>query len=406
MPNPDPPPGQPGTTRTSPPPLRLLLLAPATSAHTRRWADALAALGHTVTVCSWHDPGPDRAATPWRLSSAPAAGAWWPWRVLRATRWLRREARRTRPDVIHVHSLGVHGALSLALPTRTTPLLVTPWGSELRAADHHPGRALVARLALHRAAQVLPTSREVATKVANRYRITPSRITVLSWGVPDILLDSSEGTDPRQTRASFGITADATVVLSIRSTSQVYRTQEILNAFAHAAQERPDLHLVLLAGHRPAQPGPARAQQHYQATLRSGTAHLADRVTVIDRLLGQDELFALMRVSEIAVSVPHADQRSSSVLEAAAAGCRLLLADIPPYRELVADGLHADLLPDPLPTTLADALTAATPLPRAQCLANRELISRAERASVQITQLEHLYRDMARLRPGRLQDQA
>ncbi|TDU03432.1 glycosyltransferase involved in cell wall biosynthesis [Streptomyces sp. 846.5] len=326
--------------------------------------------------------------------------------MLRAAGWLRREVRRTRPDVIHVHSLGVHGALSLALPIRTTRVLVTPWGSELRAADHHPGRALVARLALRRADQVLPTSREVAAKVANCYRITPSRITVLSWGVPDILLDSNDGADPRQTRARFGITADSTVVLSIRSSSQVYRTQEILDAFAHAAQERPDLHLVLLAGHRPAQPGPARAQQHYQATLRRGTALLADRITVIDHLLGQAELFALMRASQVAVSVPHADQRSSSVLEAAAAGCRLLLGDIPPYRELVADGLHADLLPDPLPATLADALTAATPLPRAQRLANRDLISRTERGSAQINQLEHLYRDMTRPRPGRRQDPA
>ncbi|MEZ0092450.1 glycosyltransferase family 4 protein [Streptacidiphilus sp. EB129] len=392
-------------TRSSAPPLRLLLLAPAGSAHTRRWADALAALGHAVTVCSWHDPDLDRSATTWRLSSAPA-GAWWPWRVLRATGWLRREVRRTRPDVIHVHSLGVHGALSLALPTRTAPLLVTPWGSELRAADRHPGRALVARLALHRAARVLPTSREVAAKVANRYRITRSRITVLSWGVPDALLDGSDGTDARLTRARFGIAADATVVLSVRTTSPVYRTQEILDAFAHAAKVRPDLHLVLLTGHQPAKPGPARAQQHYLATLRAGAAHLADRITVIDQLLGQAELFALMRASEVAVSVPHADQRSSSVLEAAAAGCRLLLADIPPYRELVADGLHADLLPDPLHTTLADTLTAAAPLPSAERAANRELISRTERGSVQVAQLERLYRDMTRPGPGTRQDPA
>ena len=37
------------------------------------------------------------------------------------------------------------------------------------------------------------------------------------------------------------------------------------------------------------------------------------------------------------MSVPAGDQRSSSVLEAALAGCRLLLSDIPPYRELVRE---------------------------------------------------------------------
>jgi glycosyltransferase involved in cell wall biosynthesis len=321
--------------------------------------------------------------------------------VLRAAGWLRREVRRTRPDVVHVHSLGVHGALSLLLPTRAAPRVVTPWGSELRAADRHPGRTLVARLALRRAALVLPTSREVAATVANRYRVPESGITVLSWGVPDELLDRNHGDDSdgereaQLTRARFGIPARATVVLSIRSTSPVYRTQEILDAFADAAHARPDLHLVLLTGHRPAQSAAAREQQHYLAVLRGRAPQLSDRITVIDQLLRQDELFALMRASGVAVSAPHADQRSSSVLEAAAAGCRLLLADIAPYRELVADGLRADLLADPLRISLGNALTVAAPLGAADRAANRELIDRAERGSVQITRLERLYEQLA-----------
>nr|WP_243639062.1 glycosyltransferase [Streptacidiphilus pinicola] len=383
------------------------MLAPAGSAHTRRWADALTGRGHAVTVCSWHHPGPGSGAGDWRLSCAPAAGSWWPWRVLRTAGWLRREVRRIRPDVIHVHTLGVHGALSLALPTRAAPSVVTPWGSELRAAERHAGRALVAGLALRRAAWVLPTSREVAAKVVSRYRVPSALVTVLSWGVPDDLLDGGsdadldgdEGHDARLTRARFGIPADATVVLSIRTTAPVYRSQEILEAFAAATRVRPDLHLVLLAGHRPAQPGAARAQQDYLTLLRGRARQAADRITVIDRLLGQEELFALMRASEVAVSVPCADQRSSSVLEAAAAGCRLLLADIAPYRELAADGLLADLLAEPLHTALANALTAAEPLGAADRAANRELIGRTERGSVQIARLERLYRDLVRPQP-------
>lgn len=161
-------------------PLRVVLLASATSAHTRRWADDLAMRGHQVTVCSWHEPGlrPDG----WRAVSAPT-GACLPLRAVRGGHWLRREVRRARPDVIHVHSLGVHGALSLLLPVHpAVPVVITPWGSELRAADRRSGRALVARLALRRAARVVPTSREVAELVASRYRVLSSRITVLSWG--------------------------------------------------------------------------------------------------------------------------------------------------------------------------------------------------------------------------------
>ncbi|WP_327686475.1 glycosyltransferase family 4 protein [Streptomyces sp. NBC_00467] len=375
-------------------PLRVVLLASATSAHTRRWADDLAALGHEVTVCSWHEPG--LGSDGWRTASAPD-GACRPLRVLRAGHWLRREVRRARPDVIHVHSLGVHGALSLLLPAHpAVPVVITPWGSELRAAGQHSGRALVARLALRRAARVVPTSREVAELVASRYRVLSSRITVLSWGVPDALLDAGNDADPRLTRAKYGIPAGVTVALSVRSTSEVYRTHEILAAFTRAARVRPDLFLVLVAGHQPAHAAARRAQQEYLALLRARARDLAGRVAVIDQPLGQAEMFSLMRASDAAISVPQADQRSSSVLEAAAAGCWLLLSDIAPYRELVAEGLLADLLPDPLVSSLADALSNARPLNAKDRLSNRMLISHAERGSLKVAELERLYRDVAR----------
>ncbi|MEO5877796.1 MAG: glycosyltransferase family 4 protein [Streptosporangiaceae bacterium] len=374
-------------------PLRILLLAPAGSAHTRRWADDLAMRGHTVTVCSWHDPG--LRAADWQTVAAPGVGTYWPWRAMRAVGWLRREVRRACPDVIHVHSLGVHGALSLALPDRAAPRLITPWGSELRAADRHPGRALVARLALRQAAQVVPTSREMAARVADRYGVPRSRITVLSWGVPDALLDAGGDGGPRLTRARYGIPAGATVLLSVRSTSLVYRTHEILAAFTHAARNRPDLFLVILAGHQPTNTAARDAQRDYLALLRHRALELAGQILVIEQPLSHVEMFGLMRVSELAISVPRADQRSSSVLEAAAAGCRLLLSDIAPYRELVADGLQAHLLPDPLGTTLARALTHAAPLTTPVRLANQQLISRTERSSTKLAQLEQLYQSLA-----------
>ncbi|WP_327315712.1 glycosyltransferase family 4 protein [Streptomyces sp. NBC_01235] len=385
---------RPGRCDSPAAPLRVVLLAPATSAHTRRWADDLAVRGHQVTVCSWHEPGlrPDG----WRALAAPA-GACLPLRAVRAGHWLRREVRRVRPDVIHVHSLGLHGALSLLLPARpAVPVVITPWGSELRAADRHPGRASVAWLALRRATRVVPTSQEVAEHVASRYRVLRSRITVLSWGVPDVLLDAGNDADPLLTRARYGIPAGATVVLSVRSTSEVYRTREILAAFTHAARVRADLFLVLLVGHRPAHTAARRAQEEYLVPLRGRAQDLEGRVAVIDQPLGQAEMFSLMRASDAAISVPRADQRSSSVLEAAAAGCRLLLSDIAPYRELVTDGLLADLLPDPLVSSLADALSSARPLDAADRLANRQLIGQAERGSQKVAELERLYRDLAR----------
>ena len=46
----------------------------------------------------------------------------------------------------------------------------------------------------------------------------------------------------------------------------------------------------------------------------------------------------------------------------ATAGCRLLLSDIAPYREMVRDGLTATLLAGPVRRALAETLPGATPV--------------------------------------------
>jgi hypothetical protein len=195
-------------------------------------------------------------------------------------------------------------------------------------------------------------------------------------------------------RERFGIPAGAVVVLSIRSASRAYRTLEVISAFTEAAAGRPELFLVVLTGHRPDRPSARLAQESYLDLVRQRAARLSGRARVIDRVLCQREFFDLMTVSAIAVSIPSGDQRSSSVLEAAAAGCRLLLADIPPYREMVAGDLVADLIAEPVTDHLAAALKTAEPPDPETRRRNLELVSRTERGSLKVSELVTIYQEL------------
>jgi glycosyltransferase involved in cell wall biosynthesis len=371
--------------------LTIVLLAPAASVHTARWAAALAAARHRVIVASWQ-PGPDLPGADLRI--APGAGRGPGSRAIMAPGWLRKLVRDVRPDLVHVHSVGAHGLLALALP-RGPAVVVTPWGSELRAARRSAPRAAVIRLALRRAGLVLPTSAEVAAEVAGRYRVPRSRIQVLSWGVSAELISAQPRISAAAVRREFGIPAGATVVLSIRSASATYRTREIVSAFRRAAAHRPELFLVVLAGHRPDRASARRAMDGYLDLVRAAAAGIEDRILVVGRALGPVQAFGLMCASELAVSVPLGDQRSSSVLEAALAGCRLILADIAPYRELVGDGLAADLLPEPVLDTLADCLRTA-PAGAAGSDGNRRFILGQENGAAKTAELERIYLRLAR----------
>jgi hypothetical protein len=307
--------------------------------------------------------------------------------------WLRHLIAAARPDVIHVHSLGAHGLLAMALPLKSM-LVVTPWGSEIRAARHSAPRAAIIRLILRRASLVLPTSAEVAAELAGRYQVPPARIRVLSWGVPAGLIGALPRVSAPAVRSEFGIPADATVVLSIRSTSATYRTREIVSAFARAAADRPDLFLVVLAGHRPDRKSARRAKDSYLRLVRAAAGALQGRILVVDRALTPHQTFGLMRASDLAVSIPLGDQRSSSVLEAALAGCRLILSDIRPYQEMTSDGLVADLLAEPIGSTLAQHLRIAS-AEAASRRSNREFILAREDGADKVAELERIYRTLA-----------
>jgi glycosyltransferase involved in cell wall biosynthesis len=376
--------------------LTIVLLAPAASVHTARWAAALTGAGHRVVVASWRPcPGLKSSGFPDAdVRIAPGAGQRPGRRATATSGWLRALIRDVRPDVVHVHSLGVHGLLALALP-RGLAVVVTPWGSELRAAQRSALRAAVIWLALRRADLVLPTSAEVAAELAGKYRVRRTRIRVLSWGVPADLISELPRFSAAVIRSEFGVPANATVVLSIRSTSATYRTCEIVSGFARVAAARPDLFLVVLGGHCPDRESARRARDDYLGTVRVAAGRAAGQILIIEGALSPQRTFELMCASDIAVSVPAGDQRSSSVLEAALAGCRLVLSDIGPYRELVREGLAADMLAEPIAATLA-AYLASAPAGPANCQANRKFILAHENGAAKLAELERIYRQLCR----------
>lgn len=105
--------------------MRIVLLSAACSVHTRQWAVALTAKGHSVEVVSL----PEHAAGPYDYPPeipvrilGPLPG------VAAGTAALRRLLRDSRPDILSAHT-AVYGAL--AVRSGFFPMLLTVWGSGL-----------------------------------------------------------------------------------------------------------------------------------------------------------------------------------------------------------------------------------------------------------------------------------
>ena len=104
--------------------MKILYVADAKSIHTQRWAKWFSAAGHDVHVATFREadiPG----VQVHRLPTLGLGKVGYFASIL----FLKRLARRIRPDVVHAHYLTSYGFVAAAAHLR--PLVVTAWGSDL-----------------------------------------------------------------------------------------------------------------------------------------------------------------------------------------------------------------------------------------------------------------------------------
>jgi len=124
---------------------------------------------------------------------------------------------------------------------------------------------------------------------------------------------------------------DGFTVLSVGRLERVKDPLAMLNAFWRSLGEDAGSRAVFVGAGELSPAVTARAQE----------LGLADRV-VLTGLVPRDDVFVLCADADVFVSTSHGEGLPVAVLEAMAAGCPVILSEIPPHREL-ADG--ADFIP-------------------------------------------------------------
>lgn len=195
--------------------------------------------------------------------------------------------------------------------------VVVPWGSEVYV-GHSQARRLVASALLAHADLVLVSAHSMLDVLRARWPIE-EKVRAISWGV-DVSTFSPLRDESAviRLRAEWGFDADDVIVVSARGQKPIYRPELVQRAFQVAKHRAPRLRLVI-AGY-------------------PGAAHTyGDRVHDVGWLT-KTELANLYRIADVALSLPVHDQRSTSVLEAAAAGAFVVMSPIPPNVQLAQQG--------------------------------------------------------------------
>ena len=306
--------------------------------HVKDLAEALIALGHTVSVLAPSESDdlppyvvPAGRAVPVPYNGSVARMSFGPMAAARTRRWLHEGAF----DVLHLHEPATPSLSLLALWAAECPVVATYHSSNDRS------RALSASAAILR-----PSLEKVTARIAvSEY----SRGTQVSHvgGEPVIIpnglyVDRFASARPRPDWCG----EDATVAFVGRLGEPRKGWAVLAEAFGVVAADRPGLRLLVVGG---------GAVDEARALLPGG---VRDRATFLGRASDRDKAAAL-RTADVYVA-PNTGGESFGIvlLEGMAAGATVLASDIPAFRRVLDDGTYGELFANGDAADLAARLTA------------------------------------------------
>jgi glycosyltransferase involved in cell wall biosynthesis len=313
---------------------RILYFSRSYTPHDHRFLSALAETPHTVAFLQL-EPA-KRTTEARRIPDGIEVIPWlggqktFRWRDVQAlSPDLLRVIDAYQPDVIHAGP--VQSAAYLAAKSGFEPLVTMSWGSDLLLeAEKNAWMQRLTRYTLNHTTVLAGDCLAVQQKAAG-FGFPAERVVLFPWGV-----DLQRFMPGRNTalRKQLGW-QDAFVVLSLRSWEPLYGVEELVRGFALAANQAPDLRLLLLSGGSQAEVLRNILSQH----------NLLERVHFAGQI-AQQELPAYYQAADLYVSASHSDGSSVSLMEALACGLPSLVSDIPGNREWLADSPAGWLFPD------------------------------------------------------------
>jgi glycosyltransferase involved in cell wall biosynthesis len=219
------------------------------------------------------------------------------------------------------------------------PRVLMPWGGDVYLfADTTSLANLMVTHALRRVDLIVPSSMAAKEHIERRFGVPGDRIQPISWGAD--LRSFSRATDEarRAICSQYELPADGVLLMSVRRFFPLWGSDLVLEAFLRLAKIRPEARFILLGG--------AGSEDNIrQARDRLRQEGLLEKFLFLDGDAPLSKVADLMSVADIGISLMrHADMRSASILQAAAAGAALVLAEDAEYRSLERLGFEAQFV--------------------------------------------------------------
>jgi len=302
--------------------MRILYFTRDYTTHDRRFLQELAKTEHKIYFLQLERRGhtlEDRPL-PAEIEQLQWAGGRGPARLRDGPRLLldlKRVIQQVKPDLIQAGPL--QRAAFLAALTGFHPLLSMSWGYDLLIdANQNAAWRWATRFTLKHSAALVGDCQAIR-QLAVAYGMPEERIVTFPWGI-DLMHFAPVAPKTQNSGSPLPF-----MILSTRGWEPIYGVDIIARAFVTAAQQCPELQLIML--------GNGSMAPSLHRIFAKGNV---EEQVIFPGQVKYSELPRYYQMADLYVSASHSDGSSISLLEAMACGRPVLVSDIPGNREWVS----------------------------------------------------------------------
>lgn len=310
--------------------LRICFLAPANSVHSYRWIKYFADGGHEIHWLSLTPPTMGTADhVKLYLGNGRLSGKWRALQVIVNALVFKKLLRRINPDIVHAHSVGVHGVVGAWLGYH--PFVLTAWGSDILSSGKSKLKQSVVRMALMKADLVTCDAYHMRESMI-KMGVDGCKIAIVYFGTDTDKFGPGKGS--QRLKKVLEIEGRPTII-SLRSLYPVYDIASLIQSVPDVVRAVPEAKFVIIGT------GPEETK------LKT----LAESLRVLNSIgflgaIPNDELPELLGVADIYVSTALSDAGlAASTAEAMACELPVIVTDSGENRRWVEDGVNGFVVP-------------------------------------------------------------
>lgn len=324
--------------------MKLCYLAAANSIHSVRWIKYFSDKGYEIIWVSLA-PAMDEAkelikkTKYFEIKPSPLSdinGSFAIFHLSSAIQQLKKILEETKPDLMHIHSVGTYGLLGAL--TGFKPIVMTPWGTDILLPSFL--KRLLLKFTL-RQAQLLTCDGDNTTQALIDFGVAPEKIKMIRFGT-DI-----EKFKPLQENRNQRIENRTIKIISLRTLIPIYDVETLIKAAAIVVKATPEVKFIIAGD---------GDQKEHLIPLSKNLGLSPQHIEFIGKYRNEN-LPKMLNEVDIYVSTSLSDSGlSASTAEAMASGLPVIVSDSGDNRQWVDDNKGGFVIPLKSPEILAEKI--------------------------------------------------